>query len=71
MLEYKRWCLPTEKGQTDIVTHSTNIWNKAFEVSTASKGFFSAQNNFSVQFVVKVKFSPDKILTAEKFKRGE
>ena len=71
MLEYKRWCLLTEKGQTDIVTHSTNIWNKASEVSTVSKGFLSTQNSFSVEFVVKVKFSPVKILTAEKFKRGE
>jgi len=30
MLEYKRWCWLTEKGQTDIVTHMTNIWNKVF-----------------------------------------
>ncbi len=42
-LEYKRWCWLTEKGQADIVTHSTNIWNKVFEESTASKGFLSTQ----------------------------
>ncbi len=40
MLEYKRWCWLREKGQTDIVTHSANIWNKVIEVSTASKGSF-------------------------------
>jgi hypothetical protein len=37
ILEKKRWCLLTEKGQSDIVTHQTNIWNK---VSTMPKGFF-------------------------------
>ena len=38
MLEYKWWCLLTEKSQTDIVTYSTNIWNKVFKVSIVSKG---------------------------------
>ncbi len=34
-LEYKRWFLLTEMGQSDIVTRQINIWNK---VCTMPKG---------------------------------
>ncbi len=50
MLEYKRWCWLTEKGQTDIVTHTTNIWNKVSEANRLRQGHFFPQwlNNWII-----------------------
>jgi hypothetical protein len=44
MLEYKRWCWLTEKGQTDIVTHTTNIWIKYLKYRLRQKDFFPQCN---------------------------
>ncbi len=43
ILVYKRWCLLTEKGQSDISTHQTDIWNK---VSTPWQKNFSPQRYY-------------------------
>ncbi len=51
MLEYNRWCRLTEKGQTDIVTHLTNIWNKYLKYLQHQKDFFP-QNVEVIEIVV-------------------